>query len=68
MVPADCRKRMEAVLAQDEKYRFKVERANFRKDKYVEEEVEQSRKRRREMSESSEGHAHGQADQGCSRF
>ena len=68
MVPADCRKRMEAVLAQDEKYRFKVERANFRKDKYVEEEVEQSRKRRREMSASSEGHAHGQADQGCSRY
>ena len=36
---ADCRRRMEAALAQDEEYQFKVEHANFRKDQYVEKRV-----------------------------
>ena len=31
---ADCRKRMEAALTQDEEYQFKMEQANFRKDQY----------------------------------
>ena len=43
---ADCRRRMEAALAQDEEYQFKVEQANFRKDQYLAEEVERSTKRR----------------------
>ena len=47
---------MEATLAQDEEYQFKVEQANFRKDQYLVEEVERSTKRRRETGEGSEGH------------
>ena len=45
---ADCRRRMEAALAQDEEYQFEVEQANFRKDQYLAEEVERSTKRRRQ--------------------
>ena len=59
----DCRRRMEAALAQDEEYQFKVEQANFRKDQYLAEEVERSAKRRRETSEGSEGHVTGPGDQ-----
>ena len=59
----DCRRRMEAALAQDEEYQFKVEQANFRNDQYLAEEVERSAKRRRESSEGSEGHVTGPGDQ-----
>ena len=54
---------MEAALAQDEEYQFKVEQANFRKNQYLAEEVERSAKRRRETSEGSEGHVTGPGDQ-----
>ena len=49
-------------FARDEEYQFKVEQANFCQDQYLAEEVEQSSKGRRRMSERSEGHVHGQAD------
>ena len=59
---ADCRRRMESALTQDEECQFKVEQANFRKDQSLAEEVERSTKRRRETSEGSEGHVLGQGD------
>ena len=40
-----------------------MEQANFRKDRYLAEEVERSTKRRRETSEGSEGHVPGPNDQ-----
>ena len=54
---------MEAALAQDEEYQFKVEQANFRKNQYLAEEVERSAKRRRETSECSEEHVIGPDEQ-----
>ena len=60
---ADCRRRMEAALTQNEEYQFKVEQANFRKDQNLAEEVERSTKRRRETIEGLEGHVLGQGDQ-----
>ena len=51
MAQVVTRRRMQAALTQAEEYHFRVEQANFRKGQYLAEEVEQSTKRRREMSE-----------------